>query len=99
MFSFGLQTLFKLNIKIKFMDTNEQKIRETLAYNIRVERAKKDISQKHLSDLAHISQCQIARIENCKVSPTTLTVLKIANALGVSVTDLIKKLINSEPYP
>ena len=73
------------------MNKFEQKIRENLAYNIRVERAKNDITQKELARLVDISAKLIAQIENCKVLPSIYIVCKIANVLKVSVSALLTK--------
>ena len=62
-----------------------------IAGNIKKLRRKKDISQDRLSKLADLSVNTIANVESgYNPNPTIETLLKIANALGVSVDDLIK---------
>ncbi len=60
-----------------------------LAENIRVERARKKISQESLAEMSDITPQHLYRIENEKVCPTILVVANIARALGVSLNDLL----------
>ena len=60
-----------------------------LAENIRVERARKKISQEKLAELSDITPQHLYRIENEKVCPTILVVANIAKALGVSLNDIL----------
>lgn len=60
-----------------------------LAENIRVERARKKISQESLAEMSDITPQHLYRIENEKVCPTILVVANIASALGVSLNDLL----------
>ena len=69
----------------------EIKLRENLAYNLRVERAKLDITQEQLAEIAQISPKHITKIENKNVTPSIYTVFKIAEALNLTVNDLIYK--------
>ena len=63
----------------------------TIAKNIKKYREKKGISQDKLSKLAGITLHTITKIESgATPDPRIETVKKIANALGVSVDDLIK---------
>ena len=62
-----------------------------IAKNIKKYREKKGISQDKLSKLAGITLHTITKIESGATSdPRIETVKKIANALGVSVDDLLK---------
>jgi transcriptional regulator with XRE-family HTH domain len=62
-----------------------------MAKNIKKYRDKKGISQDKLSKLAGITLHTITKIESGATSdPRIETVKKIANALGVSIDDLIK---------
>lgn len=69
------------------LDKNETL--KILAENIRVERARKKISQEKLAELSDITPQHLYRIENEKVCPTILVVANIAKALGVSLNDLL----------
>ena len=61
----------------------------TLAENIRVERARKNISQEMLAEKSDITPQHLYRIENEKVCPTILVVANIAKALEVSLDRLL----------
>ncbi len=63
----------------------------TIAKNIKKYRAKLGVSQDKLSKLASITLHTITKIESGATSnPTIDTVKKIADALGVSIDDLMK---------
>ncbi|MDA2922190.1 helix-turn-helix domain-containing protein [Patescibacteria group bacterium AH-259-L07] len=64
----------------------------TIGKNIKKYRAKLGISQDKLSKLAEITLHTITKIESgATLDPRVETVKKIADALGVSVDDLLKK--------
>lgn len=67
----------------------EQKLREILARNIRVERAKLDLTQEKLAEMVEISAKHITKIEKAKVTPSIFLVYKIARALNVSIDSLV----------
>ena len=69
------------------LDKNETL--KIIAENIRVERARKKISQEKLAELSDITPQHLYRIENEKVCPTILVVANIAKALGVSLNDIL----------
>ena len=63
-----------------------------LASNIKKYRKKLNISQDKLSKLSDVTYNTIIKIESGKnKNPTIKTLTKIANALGVSVDELIKR--------
>lgn len=68
---------------------NIKATREIIATNLRKFRAIKRISQEELAELSDLSQQYICSIENAKVNPSIFTMMKIAEALNVSVNDLI----------
>ncbi len=68
---------------------DKQVVLKILAENIRVERARKRISQEHLAEMSDITPQHLYRIENAKVCPTILVVANIAKSLGVSLNDLL----------
>ncbi len=64
----------------------------TIARNIKKYRTKQGISQDKLSKLASITLHTITKIESgATPDPRIETVKKIADALGVSIDDLMKK--------
>ena len=69
------------------LDKNETL--KILAENIRVERARKKISQEFLAEQADITPQHLYRIENERVCPTILVVANIAKALGVTLDKLL----------
>ena len=69
----------------------ETELRKILAYNLRVERAKKDYTQERLAELAGISTKHLTKIENENVSPSIYIVFKLAKALKISVDKLVYK--------
>ena len=52
-------------------------------------RSRRGTSQKTVARLAGIDPSYLSRVESGKVHPTVRTVMKIANALGVSANDLL----------
>lgn len=68
------------------------KTKSTIGKNIKKYREKLGISQDKLSKLAGITLHTITKIESgATPDPRIETVKKIADALGVSVDDLLKK--------
>ncbi|MDO5438037.1 MAG: helix-turn-helix transcriptional regulator [bacterium] len=70
------------------MLSKEQAVK-ILAENIRIERARKRLSQEYLAEKADITPQHLYRIENEKVSPTIHVVANIALALGVDLNCLL----------
>ncbi len=68
---------------------DDQQIKQNIASNIRQYRAKKKISQEKLSDLTGISQQHISNIENEQVNPSIELLMKISDALEVTLNDLV----------
>jgi transcriptional regulator with XRE-family HTH domain len=67
------------------------KNKPVIGENIRKYRLQKDISQDRLSKLADVAFHTIVKIESGETpNPTIETVRKIADALGVSIDDLMK---------
>ncbi len=62
---------------------------KNISDNVRIQRTKQRMSQDKLSELTGINQQQISYIENGKACPKLETVIKIAEALNVTVNDLI----------
>lgn len=64
-------------------------LKKNISDNLRVLRTKNRITQEKLSELIGINQQQISFIENGKALPKLETIIKIAEALNVTVNDLI----------
>lgn len=56
--------------------------------NIKVERAKKNITQAQLADLVNVSRQTINAIELGKYNPSTELALKMAKVFGCRVEDI-----------
>ena len=61
-------------------------------------RIKKGLTQEVLSGLACIPRSHLAMIESGRISPTVDTLWKIAEALGMHLSDLIR-LVEDETAP
>lgn len=61
-----------------------------LAGAVRAERARRGFTQPQLAALLGISKNTINKIENARTDPSYLTILHLADALGVHVRDLIE---------
>ena len=59
------------------------------AENLRAERARKQISQEKLAEMADITPEYLARIEKEKYSPSLIVIVNLALALNISVDKLI----------
>ena len=61
---------------------------EALGNRLRVERAKRDLTQQDLADLVGVSRKTVNTIETGRFVPSTLLALAMARALHVTVEDL-----------
>ena len=61
-----------------------------LAQNLRKLRLKKKMSQVDLATALNVDRAYISNIENGRMNPTLSTLEKIAGALGVATSELIK---------
>ena len=53
-------------------------------------RKEKKMTQKELADKVHVSQAQIARVENFSYAPSLKTITKIADGLNLELTFIDK---------
>ena len=61
-------------------------------------RKEKKMTQKELADKVHVSQAQIARVENFSYAPSLKTITKIADGLNLELTfrdKTTKKLVKN----
>lgn len=61
-------------------------------------RREKNMTQKELAEKVHVSQAQIARVENFSYSPSLKTITKIADGLNLELTFIdktTKKLVKN----
>ena len=71
----------------------EQKFRERVALNMRIERARRNLTQEKLAELSGISAKHITKIEKAKVTPSSYLLYRIAKALDVSIDTLTDREI------
>jgi transcriptional regulator with XRE-family HTH domain len=69
---------------------NEKEYLIELGNNIKRIRQKRKISQVELADVCNFEKQNMQRIEAGKTNPTVKTLLKIAQALEISVIELFK---------
>ena len=63
---------------------------ETLRNAIKVERAKRDLTQADLAVMAGVTRRSINAIETGRMVPSVLLALRIARALGVTVETIFR---------
>ena len=63
---------------------------KTLNNTLKVQRAKKDLTQEKLADLVGVTRKTINTVENKKYIPSTYLALKLSQALEVSVEELFQ---------
>lgn len=61
-----------------------------LGENLRKWRVKKHMSQGDLATALNVDRAYISNIENGRMNPTLATLEKIAGALGISTSELLK---------
>jgi len=70
------------------LTTHEKKYVKRLGAHIVALRKRKGIKQKDLSDLLDMDDGSLRRIESGRTNPTTTTLLKIASALEIKMSEL-----------
>ena len=65
-------------------------INKRLGENLKELRVTKNLSQSELADMVSVDKSYISNIENGKTNPTTLTLEKIATALKIEISELLK---------
>ena len=74
---------------------SKSKLRESTCSNVvhilAEERKKQKMAMRDLADSAEVSQAMISLVENGLRNPTLETLLRIADALGVELSDIIAK--------
>lgn len=70
---------------------------ETLGQILKEERLKQKKSQRLLADEYDIQKSMISRIESGVNEPKLISLMSICEALGIKISDLLKKLENKLP--
>ena len=63
---------------------------KNLVNTLKVQRAKKDLTQEELAELVQVTRKTINTVENGIYIPSTYLALKLAGALGVTVEELFQ---------
>ena len=63
---------------------------KNLVNTIKVQRAKKDLTQEELAELVQVTRKTINTVENGIYIPSTYLALKLARVLGVTVEELFQ---------
>lgn len=71
------------------MMINLDKLPKKFGMKIKIERIKKDISQEQLAEMADLHRTTLGGIENGKNMPNLETIAKLANALGLSLSEIV----------
>jgi putative transcriptional regulator len=71
---------------------DEKKLRNTL----KIERARKDLTQEQLAELVGVTRKTINTVENGIYIPSTHLALKLARVLGVTVEELFQLAENND---
>jgi putative transcriptional regulator len=61
---------------------------EVLTTTMKLQRAKRDLTQAQLADLSGITRKSVNAIESGRMVPSTILALKLARTLGVTVEEL-----------
>lgn len=71
------------------MTDETNKIHIKIGLKIKLERAKRKLSQEKLAELADLSKTHVGDIERGTTIPTVETLNRIANALGITLVELV----------
>jgi transcriptional regulator with XRE-family HTH domain len=72
------------------INVRDKKLLKSFGIRLKELRLKRDLSQEALANEADVPISQIGRIERGEVNTTICTLKKLANALGVSMSDLMR---------
>lgn len=70
------------------MDSKTDKYLKHFGENLQKLREEREISTRQFADLAEISHSSVGRLESGQTNPTLTTLIKLADALGVSIDTL-----------
>ncbi len=68
---------------------NENDTLKKIAFNIKVERMRKNLTQFQLAEMIEVHEKYIGKIESGKQNLTIKTLIKLANALSVKLSKLV----------
>ena len=70
---------------------NENDTLKKIAFNIKIERMRKNLTQFQLAEMIEVHEKYIGKIESGKQNLTIKTLIKLANALGVKLSKLVDR--------
>jgi len=68
---------------------NKNDTLKKIAFNIKIERMRKNLTQFQLAEMIEVHEKYIGKIESGKQNLTIKTLIKLANALGVKLSKLV----------
>jgi len=71
------------------MMINLDNLAKEFGKKVKIERIKKDISQEQLAEMAELHRTTLGGIENGKNMPNLETIAKLANALELSLPEMV----------
>ncbi len=71
------------------MQAEEEKYIKRIRANIKKYRKQKNISQERLAEIVNCSREHLSRIESGKLQPGVILFINLAQALGISLDDMI----------
>lgn len=78
---------------------DEQRLADELAANLRAARARRNLSQTRVADLADVALMSVSRYENGITLPSVPVLYKLAAAYGVEATSLLPANATVEDLP
>ena len=67
----------------------EEEIIKKIAFNIKVERMRKNLTQFQLAEMIDVHEKYIGKVESGKQNLTIKTLIKLANALEIKLSKLV----------
>lgn len=68
---------------------SEEEIIKKIAFNIKVERMRKNLTQFQLAEMIDVHEKYIGKVESGKQNLTIKTPIKLANALDIKLSKLV----------
>ena len=79
------------------MSTNQERVATEIASRVRAERARRQWTLDELAERSTVSRRLLVQIEHAEANPSLATLLKLAAALGVTLTELISEEPEARP--
>lgn len=75
---------------MQLMGKSDSPLRQALARNLRDLRGERGLSQEELADLAGLHRTFVGAVERCERNISVDNIGKLASALGVAASDLLR---------